>query len=119
MTVWNYRKWISQSIVEYNKYKKTNELENLAQAGEKVWNAFNIIIQNKVKRKIRSYGEMKIVVGKLFQETGSELLLTVKKDAYDLHVFFYQGWTDDPTEIEELYIKTKNNVISLAEILKR
>lgn len=95
---------------EFRRYKKTNDDQYLAQAGEKLWNVFNIFVQEKVGYKITNYGAMKKAVTELYGKAKSNTLLITFDNAYQLHIFFYRGWTDDINDVEQLYIETKNGL---------
>lgn len=107
------KSFLKKSEAEYNKYKTTKDDVYLAQAGEKLWNIFNMYVQEKVGRKITNYGALKKAVSELFASGGTNNLLTTFKNTYDLHVFFYRGWTEDINEIDELYLESKNGLALL------
>jgi hypothetical protein len=95
-----YGNFLTKSRSELAAYKKTGDTESLAQSGEKLWNAFNLMVQKKVGRPVRSYGAFRKAVSELYQKTGSNLLLRSSEQAFNLHVFFYRGYTEDESEVE-------------------
>jgi hypothetical protein len=105
-----------KSEAEFKRYESTGDDQYLAQAGEKLWNVFNLYVQKKIGRKVTNYGAMKKAVAELYSQGGSNLLLTTFKNAYDLHIFFYRGWTEDINEIVELYHETRNGMKTLGAL---
>ena len=101
---------IIKSWKNYKKYKKTRELEDLAQAGEKVWFAFNSLIEKKTGKKLKNYRELKKAITDLYEKTGSEMLLRTFRKAYDLHVFFHGGYTEDVRDVENNYLEVVNSI---------
>lgn len=95
---------------EFKRYKRTGDDQYLAQAGEKLWNVFNLFVQEKSGRKITNYGALKKAITELYSKGKSNTLLITFKNAYDLHIFFYRGWTEDIKDVEQLYIETKNGL---------
>lgn len=103
---------------EYNVWKKSKDINRLAEAGEKLWNAFNMLVQDKWGKPIHNYGTLKKAVSDLYAKGKSNTILTTFDNAYKLHVFFYRGWTEDDAEIDELFIETQNGLKLLGGGLK-
>lgn len=95
---------------EYSAWKKSKDINRLAEAGEKLWNVFNMLIQDKWGKPIHNYGTLRKAVSDLYNKGMSKTLFTTFENAYQLHKFFYQGWTDDNAEIDELFIETRNGL---------
>jgi len=104
------KSFLSKSQAEYRGYKRTGDSDTLAQAGEKLWNVMSLLVQEKAGRKITSYGELQKAVSDLYGAGATSTLLITFKNAYDLHKFFYRGWTENIKEIEELYAETYNGL---------
>ena len=75
---------LARASEEINKFDRTKNPIHLEQAGEKIWMAFTLLVQQKFKRKIESFKELK----KLVLTTGDQFLLDIFNDAYFLHRFF-------------------------------
>jgi hypothetical protein len=95
-----YGDFLAKSRSQLAAYKKSGDVESLAQSGEKLWNAFNLLVQKKVGRPVRNFAAFKQAVSELYQKTGSDLLLRSSTKAYNLHVFFYRGYTEDVAAVE-------------------
>jgi hypothetical protein len=95
-----YGVFLEKSRSQLAEYKKNGDAESLAQSGEKLWNAFNLLVQKKVGYPVRSYPAFRRAVSELYQRTGSDLLLRSSGKAYALHVFFYRGYTENEAEVE-------------------
>jgi hypothetical protein len=101
---WSAKKWLNESISEYNTYKKTGKGIKLAQAGEKLWNVFTLYLDKKYGKEFTKYKDIKDI---------SEKDPEAKKifdDAYWLHIFFYRGYTDDPRIEEGKFIKARDRL---------
>ena len=48
-----YGSFLNKSRSQLATYKKSGDVESLAQSGEKLWNAFNLLVQKKVGRPVR------------------------------------------------------------------
>ena len=107
---------MQKSKEEFKKFKTTGQTVYLAQAGEKLWNAFNILIELKLKRKTKSFADLKKATGILYQKTWDTLWLDTFQHAYDLHRFFYRGWTDDEDEIVHLFQNTYTRLLVLEKM---
>jgi hypothetical protein len=101
--------WIG-SQREFKRFESTKSDEALAQAGEKLWNVFNIWVQEEVGYPVRNFGVLKKAVSELYSVGKTDTLLTTFKNAYDLHKYFYRGWSDDPNEVVETYNETVNGL---------
>jgi len=93
--------FMRKSQVEYRKYKKTNDSDYLAQAGEKLWNALLHLIEKKVGKKLRSFSDVKKAVSDIYQQTGDNTFLMLFNDAYSLH----------KNKLDALYIRTYENLL--------
>ena len=91
--------FIKKSENEFKKYQKTKDLDYLAQAGEKLWNIYNMLIEELIKKKIRSHQQMKGILFKL----DDRYLWDTHDKAFNLHKFFYGGYTDNPKDEADLY----------------
>jgi hypothetical protein len=107
--------WVASGR-EFKRFESTNSDEALAQAGEKLWNVFNMWVQDEVGYPVRNYGVLKKAVSELYAKGKSDILLTTFKNAYDLHKYFYRGWTDDVSEVVELYNETTNGLKLLGAV---
>jgi hypothetical protein len=101
--------WVG-SQREFKRFESTQSDEALAQAGEKLWNVFNMWVQQEVGHPVRNFGSLKKAVSELYSKGKSDVILTTFKNAYDLHKYFYRGWTEDVNEIVELYHETSNGL---------
>ena len=108
-------KFIRLSKEEYEEFKKTGDSVHFAQAGEKLWNALNMIVEKIVKKKITKFRELKDAIFTIYKEYGDRTILLIFENAYDLHKFFYRGWTEDITIEEEQY----KLVYDMIEMLRR
>ena len=100
------KSFLVKSQAEFRRYKQTGDSDYLAQAGEKLWNVMSLFVQERAGKKITSFGGMRDAVAKLYAAGATDTLLTTFRNAYDLHKFFYRGWTDDIHEVEGLYVET-------------
>lgn len=114
-----YRAFLNKSKTEFDTYTRTGDVKKLAQAGEKLWNAFNLFVQKKSGKKIRSYSQLKKEVSEIYTQSGSELLLRTFKKCYDLHIFFYRGYTEDVKDIENDYLEAYESILILEKSLNR
>ena len=104
---------------EFKKYERTKQIIFLAQASEKLWNAFNLLIESKLSRRIRSFKDLRNGVSELYAKTGLKLWINTFENAYSLHKFFYRGWTDEEGEVKNLFQNTLNEIILLKKIKTR
>ena len=116
MTEKRFKTYIQKAKEEFKKYISTKQDVYLAQAGEKLWNAYNILVEIKLKKKIRSFRDMRNGVSQLYAKTGLKLWIDTFEDAYTLHRFFYRGWTDDEDEIVKLFENTYNEIMVLKNL---
>jgi hypothetical protein len=100
---------------EFEEYVKTNDINRLAQAGEKLWNAFSMLVEMIVGRKISRFKELKDAVFDIYKERLDRTVLIAFENAYSLHRFFYKGWTEDIGIEEEQY----KLVYDLIELLRK
>lgn len=107
--------FIKMSQAEYQKFKGTGDDNHLAQAGEKLWNAFGMIVEKIVKKKVKKFRELKNAVFEIYSQYMDSSVLLTFENAYDLHKFFYRGWTEDISIEEEQY----KLVADLIEILRK
>jgi len=108
MTVARYRRFLGAADKEYGKYEKTKNEDFLAEAGEKLWNAFQMLMETLSGKKIRSYGDLKKV---LVDYTNDDVVIETQQKVYRLHVFFYRGWTEDITEISDAFLMASANMV--------
>ena len=110
--------FLQQAQKEIKQYESVHQTIYLAQAGEKLWNAFNIIIALKSKEKIRSHKDLREAVAKLYAKTGQRVFIEGYESAYELHKFFYRGWTSDIDDIYNkcLYVYSLIKVIDGMEV---
>ena len=104
---------LARASEEINKFDKTKNPLHLEQAGEKIWLAFNVFVQGKFKKKVKSFTDLKKVVF----DSRDPFLIDVFNEAYNLHRFFYQGFrTEDDfvTERDDV-VKVLKKVKTLAE----
>jgi len=112
-----FRTFMSASEREFRCYQTTKQDEPLAQAGEKLWNAFNILVEIITKKKIHSFQQIKNASQNLYIQHNDAKFQEAFAGAYDLHKFFY-GWTADLSEIESEYIKVRALMIEIARKYK-
>ena len=98
--------FLRKSNSEYRKYVKTGDLDYLAQAGEKLWLVFNLLIEKLTGKKIRSHKMMK----KELMNLNDKYLWQTHDNAFRLHQFFYGGWTEDPEDESNLYLDTLTRI---------
>jgi hypothetical protein len=108
-------KFLHLSRKEFEEYTKTNDINHLAQAGEKLWNAFSMLVEKIIGKKISRFKELKEAVFDIYKERLDKTILITFENAYDLHRFFYKGWTEDITIEEEQY----KLVYDLIELLRK
>lgn len=106
--------FIKKSKEEFKKYEETDDEDYLAQAGEKLWNVFNMMIAKHTNKSIKSFGMLRREVGMIFGKTGNRLVFDLFEDTYELHKYFYRGHADVLDE-ETRY---KNSLYGI-EILKK
>lgn len=94
---WNSKLWIKEARKEFGKYKESNDATCLAQAGEKLYNALTLHLDEKTKKRLIKYSDIKKEAMK-DKETKK-----IFEDAYWLHVFFYRGFTEDIKNEESKY----------------
>jgi len=101
---WKANKFIELSEKEYEKYKKTGEAEYLAQAGEKLWNAFKIWLKERTKKDIKKHAEVEDRIKDIYKKEGyDEKLWEIYYRLYKLHLFFYTGEISSLDEAEAHY----------------
>lgn len=110
--------FLDKSRREFAEYKRTGDIEVLAQSGEKVWNAFGLMIGRKIGRRIKNYGDLRGAVSELAHRTGNPKVESTFHKAYSLHIFFYGGWTEDVKEIESDLLDSQMNISELDKTLK-
>jgi len=98
--------FLKESEREYHKYKRTKNITIFAQAGEKLWCAFNILLEEISHKKIQNFKTVKNVVKEIAINNDDSIVLQLFNDLYALHVFFYRGWTEDITIEEDKYISS-------------
>lgn len=106
--------FLKKSKSEFKKYQETGDVDYLAQAGEKLWNVFNMMVSLHTNKSIKTLGQLRKEVGKIFGNTGNRLVYNLFIDTYELHVYFYRGHADTLDE-EARYINTLHGI----EILKK
>jgi hypothetical protein len=100
---------IKYSLIEYEEYRKGNDVILLQPAGEKIFGAVENFVSLKYGVQVDSYYEAKSL---LKNDRDLRFLLY---DAQKLHRFFYNGETEmDVRDAEKLYLKVKNKIRSLA-----
>jgi len=98
---------------ELERYRKTKDMDHLAQSGEKIWLAYNLLIEKIANKKINRFSQLKSEVVSLSLD--DDFVFETFRKAYQLHKFFYRGWTENEKEIERLVINTLKSL----EVLKR
>jgi len=92
-----FKRWIEQSEAEYKKYLKTRKIEHLAEAGEKLWNAYRYLIAYLSGKKGFANSrelnkETKRILHILHKEGLEEeryRLGRLSDQAFTLHILFY------------------------------
>jgi hypothetical protein len=105
---WKSRTWYKMAVNEFGKYKKTKNPEKLAEAGEKLYNALTLLLDERTGKKLKNFRLIKK------EAMIDPLLKNIFEDAYWLHVFFYRGFTEDITTEEE---KFRNVSKKLKEVI--
>ena len=105
--------YLQRSKAEFKQYQSNKQDIYLAQAGEKLWNVFNMLAEQIIKNKINSFPKLKKAVAEIYADTGSDLILQTFTKAYELHRYFYGSWTDSPSDVEHQYKET----LQMIEIL--
>lgn len=94
-------------------YEKTNDFDHLAQGGEKIWLAYNLLIEKIINKKINRFSQLKSAVISL--SIDDDFIFETFRKAYQLHKFFYREWTENEREIERLAANTLKSL----EVLKK
>jgi len=97
LKMWNPTALLMKSKADYDGYKKTGDSQKIAEAGEKIWNAFILYVSGLAGRRLVSFHAIENRINKI----GDGQLLDVFGDAYHMHAFFHAGWTEDITMEEE------------------
>ena len=113
MALRRYKTFLRASEKEYEKYRATKQEENIAQAGEKLWNSFNMLIEHISGKKIRSFKQVQKESQNLDTKHSDRIFTDAFENAYKLHIFFYRGWTEDISEIASLFVKTHALVVEI------
>jgi len=111
-------KFMTQAWKEFSKYKKTKDTTYLAQAGEKLWNCFNMIVERIVKHKIEKFADLKDAVFDIQKKFNDRMVYLIFMDLYDLHKFFYRGWTEDISIEEEQFLRNYYMLQTMRKIYK-
>lgn len=98
---------------ELEKYRKTRDIDYLAQSGEKIWLAYTLLIEKITNKKIKNFASLRSQVVSL--SIDDDFVFETFRKAYQLHKFFYRGWTENEREIERLAVNTLKSL----EVLKR
>jgi hypothetical protein len=115
----SHKPFVAKSQEHFARYKRTGDTEEFGQAGEKLWNAFNLLVQQRLGRKVEDFGELRKGVAELRKDSGNRIYVDVFEDAYDLHKFFYRGWTEDMGYEEEKYKRVLEGIKSIEGIPRR
>ena len=78
--------YLAKAREEYGKYKKTKNTTQLAEAGEKLWGAFNYYMELKAGKSLKTASEVKHAV---YNQEDSNLISLYDKASW-LHQFFYE-----------------------------
>ena len=103
--VWKkgFRKDIKNKFIlmdnEYALFQETNNVGYLQQAGNKLFSIVENFLQLKYSHRVKSYGELKILVRN--NKNDYKLLL----NAVQLHYFFYNGEVQFPRDEAEFIFK--------------
>lgn len=106
--------FLKKSKSEFKRYQETGDVDYLAQAGEKLWNIFNMMMSKHSGKQVRNFKELRRIVGKIFGETGNRLVYDLFLDTYELHKYFYRGHGETSDE-EVRYTNSLHGI----EILKK
>jgi len=99
MTRARLRTFLQAAKKEYARYKSTRQEVYLAQAGEKLWNAYNMLLSIIAKTKIYNWKTAEKVSGELAVKYRDSNFIDVFADTFELHKYFYRG--HGKTEDEE------------------
>lgn len=113
MSLRNYKKWLKSSEIEFKKYVSTKDEERLAQAGEKIWNAFNHLIQHIVRKRLKSFSSIRNASRDLEIQKNDSVFTETFDGAYDLHRFFYGNLVEDVSEFKNKYIQVRALMIEI------
>lgn len=92
---------LSESKIEFDKYKKTGKIVYLQQAGNKLFSVVENWLMLKYKTKVNNYGDLK----KLVKNDRNNRLLLSK--VAQLHYFYYQNEVmGEAWEYEEIYLES-------------
>ncbi len=97
--------YVSHAKIEYKLYKEENDTTKLAEAGEKLWGAFNYLMELKQNKSLKNLSEVR----KAVYDSQDTTLIGIYDKAFSLHQFFY-GWTDRIEDIEERFKTTFNGI---------
>lgn len=97
--------YLTQAKEEYTNYQSSKDTTKLAEAGEKLWGAFNYLMEIKAHQSLKTNQE---VIDAVYN-THDNTLIGVYKDAFILHQFFY-GWTDRIEDIESAFMSTEKGI---------
>ena len=90
--------YIAQARKEYKTYLERGDSIRLAQAGEKLWGAFNYLMELRAAKSLKTGSEVK----KAVYASRDNTLIGLYNDVFSLHQFFY-GWIDRIEDIEERF----------------
>lgn len=96
---------IKVSEIEYKKYKDTDKIIYLQQAGNKLFSAVENYLMLKYERRTKSYQALFNMV------KHNEKDRAILREAVQLHYFFYNGELDMPIFVAEDFYKTVRNKI--------
>jgi hypothetical protein len=94
---WKSLTWLKDSKKEFDRYKKKKNPEELAQAGEKLYNSMTLYLDEKLGIRLKNYKQIKEAAA------SDKDIKKIFDDAYWLHVFFYRGYTDDISNEEDKF----------------
>lgn len=92
-------------------YSKDRDLsaDNLAEAGEKLWNVYNMLVEVVTSHPIRNEKELRKEIQSFGIKTGDFSLAYLYRDVYELHQYFYRGHAETGFE-REIFIKVNNQI---------
>ena len=99
--------YLTEARSEYDAYKadKSRNTTRLAEAGEKLWGAFNYYMELRAGASLKTAAEVRTAV---YAQEDTNLISLYDKASF-LHQFFY-GWADRKEDVEARFKEVANGL---------